>query len=57
MVAIGSQIGYLFIYDILKKKFLYQEKVNLGGIEGLVWHGSTIYLCSFLSAIIISLPT
>lgn len=31
-VAVGSQNGYLFIYDILKKELQFGEKIHLGGI-------------------------
>lgn len=45
-VAIGSQNGYLFIYDIKQDRFEFAEKVHLGGVEGLVWAGDKIITCS-----------
>jgi WD40 repeat protein len=45
-VAVGSQNGYLFIYDIFEKDLLYGEKIHLGGIEGLDWKGNKICTCS-----------
>ena len=45
-VAIGSQNGYLFIYDIWKRELLFGEKVHLGGIEGLDGNGNKICTCS-----------
>ncbi|KAL4479808.1 hypothetical protein ABPG73_018029 [Tetrahymena malaccensis] len=45
-VAIGSQNGYFFIYDLLEKQFKYSEKIHMGGIEGLVWKKSKIFTCS-----------
>ncbi len=31
-VAIGSQNGYLFIFDLETKQFVFGEKVHLGGV-------------------------
>jgi hypothetical protein len=56
-VAIGSQNGYLFIYDIKRERFEYAEKVHLGGVEGLVWAADKIITCSSDLAInIITVP-
>lgn len=45
-VAIGSQNGYLFIFDIISKKLLFGEKIHLGGIEGLDWKKKKLITCS-----------
>jgi WD40 repeat protein len=45
-VAIGSQNGYLFIYDMREGKFVYAKKVHLAGIEGFVWAADKIITCS-----------
>ena len=45
-VAVGSQNGYLFIYDIKEKELLFGEKTHLGGIEGLDWVGGKLVTCS-----------
>lgn len=45
-VAIGSQNGYLFIFDILEKKLVYGEKIHLGGIEGMDWVNGRLVTCS-----------
>lgn len=45
-VAIGSQNGYLFIFDLVQGRFVYAEKVHLGGVEGLVWTNDMIITCS-----------
>jgi hypothetical protein len=45
-VAVGSQNGYLFIYDILKRQLQFGEKIHLGGIEGLDWRRGRIITCS-----------
>ena len=45
-VAVGSQTGYLFIYDIRGKDLLFGEKIHLGGIEGLDWKDNKICTCS-----------
>lgn len=31
-VAIGSQNGYLFVFDIETKELLYGQKIHLGGV-------------------------
>lgn len=45
-VAVGSQNGYLFIYDIAGRELLFGEKVHMGGVEGLDWVGNKIITCS-----------
>ena len=45
-VAIGSQNGYLFIFDIATKEMVFGEKIHLGGIEGMDWVGSKLVTCS-----------
>ncbi|KRX03871.1 WD40-repeat-containing domain [Pseudocohnilembus persalinus] len=45
-LAIGGQSGYLFIYDIMEEKWVYAEKIHLGGIEGLIWKNNKIITCS-----------
>ncbi len=45
-VAIGSQNGYLFVYDILERELVFGEKIHLGGIEGLDWRNGKVCTCS-----------
>lgn len=45
-VAIGSQNGYLFIFDILSKELLFGEKIHLGGVEGMDWRNGRLITCS-----------
>lgn len=46
LIAVSSQIGHVFIYDLAKKMLLFQEKVHLGGIEGLAIHSKRVFTCS-----------
>jgi len=39
-VAVVSQNGYLFLYEIPTKRCLFGEKVHSGSVEGLVWVGT-----------------
>lgn len=45
-VAVGTQNGYVFIYDIAKRDLLFGEKVHLGGVEGLDWKKNKIITIS-----------
>jgi len=45
-LAVGAQNGYLFIYDIVNKKFEFSEKVHTGSIEGLDWKKNVLVTCS-----------
>ncbi|EAS01161.2 WD domain, G-beta repeat protein (macronuclear) [Tetrahymena thermophila SB210] len=45
-VAVGSQNGYLFIIDLVQNKFIFAERVHLGGIEGVIWKKNKIFTCS-----------
>ncbi|KAL4494969.1 hypothetical protein ABPG72_015669 [Tetrahymena utriculariae] len=45
-VAVGSQNGYLFVIDLILKKFIFAERVHLGGIEGVIWKKNKIFTCS-----------
>jgi hypothetical protein len=45
-VAIGSQSGFLFIFDICSNKMVFAEKIHLGGIEGMDWRGNKLITCS-----------
>ena len=45
-LAVGSQNGYLFVWDIAEKKLLFGEKVHLGGIEGMDWKKGKLVTCS-----------
>lgn len=42
-MSVASQIGHLFVYDLLDKKLIFNEKVHLGGIEGLAMKGRVVY--------------
>lgn len=46
LLAVASQIGHLFIYDMISKVLVFHEKIHLGGIEGLAMHQGIIYTCS-----------
>lgn len=46
LVFIGAQNGYLFIYSFVEDRFIYAEKIHLGGIEGLVWKDNVVCTCS-----------
>jgi len=58
-VAIGSQNGFLFIYDLLYKEFTFAERIHngkiklekinnffKGSVEGLDWKGNNVVTCS-----------
>jgi len=45
-VAIGAQNGFLFIYDLLQKEFIFSERIHNGSVEGLDWRGNTVVTCS-----------
>ncbi len=39
-LAIGTQNGYLLVFDMLAEQFVFAEKLHLGGVEGLAFdHG------------------
>ncbi|KAL4450886.1 hypothetical protein ABPG74_011728 [Tetrahymena malaccensis] len=45
-VAVGSQNGYLFVIDLVLKKFIFADRIHLGGIEGVIWKSNKIFTCS-----------
>jgi WD40 repeat protein len=45
-VAVGSQNGYLFVFDIERRELVFGENVHMEGIEGLDWVGNKICTCS-----------
>jgi len=45
-IVIGTQVGFLIIYDIIKNKIIFHEKIHYGGIEGLSFSNNTISTCS-----------
>ena len=45
LVCLGSQAGYLIIYDFLKKEIKFLEKIHFGGIEGIVFEDNIISTC------------
>jgi hypothetical protein len=46
LAAIAAQNGFFFLYSLTLNKFIWAEKIHLGGIEGLVWKGNLICTCS-----------
>lgn len=44
-LAIVSQTGYLFIFDLSTRQFFFKNKIHLGGIEGLQWQNELIVTC------------
>ena len=45
LICLGTQAGYLIIYDILEKKMVFLEKIHYGGIEGVVFENNIISTC------------
>ncbi len=54
LLAVGSQIGHLFLFDLEKKSLVFCEKLHLGGVEGLAIHGRTVFTCSSDNTVMIS---
>lgn len=50
-IAIGAQNGYFFLYSIDEGRYLFADKLHMGGIEGLAWRGKRIATCSSDEAI------
>ena len=45
LLCIGTQAGYLIIYDLLEQKIKFLEKIHYGGIEGVVFENNIISTC------------
>ena len=45
LLCIGTQAGYLIIYDISEKKIQFLEKIHYGGIEGVIFENNIISTC------------
>jgi len=45
-VAVSTQSGYIFIWDIGKKQKHFGEKMHAGSIEGLIWNHKSSFLVS-----------
>ena len=45
LLCVGSQAGYLIIYDIYEKKIKFLEKIHYGGIEGVAFENNVIATC------------
>jgi len=45
LICIGTQAGYLIIYDISTKNIKFLEKIHYGGIEGLFFENNIISTC------------
>ena len=45
LLCIGTQAGYLIIYDIYTKNIKFMEKIHYGGIEGLFFENNKISTC------------
>lgn len=54
LLAVASQIGHLFVFDLLAQKLVFHEKIHLGGIEGLAMHKGIVYTCSSDNTAILS---
>ena len=44
-LCLGTQAGYLIIYDFVKNEIKFLEKIHHGGIEGIVFENSIISTC------------
>ena len=45
LLCLGTQAGYLIIYDFVKKEIKFLEKIHYGGIEGVVFENNIISTC------------
>ena len=45
LLCVGTQAGYLIIYDFSQEKIKFMEKIHYGGIEGLVFENNMISTC------------
>ena len=45
LLCVGTQAGYLIIYDITEKNIKFMEKIHYGGIEGVVFENNIISTC------------
>mgnify|MGYP000393768503 CR=1 FL=1 len=54
LLAVASQIGHLFVYDLEGHRLVFHEKIHLGGIEGLAMHGNLVFTCSSDNCIIMT---
>ena len=45
LLSVGTQAGYLIIYDISEKRIRFLEKIHYGGIEGVVFENNIISTC------------
>lgn len=45
-MAVVSENGYLFIWNVLTKKMIYSRKIHSGSIEALAWRGNKLVCCS-----------
>ncbi len=44
-MAIATLNGFLIVYNIEDKNFVYSEKIHYGSIEGLIWEKNNILTC------------
>jgi WD40 repeat protein len=45
-LAVVSENGYLFIWNLLEKKLIYSRKIHGGSIESLTWREDCLICCS-----------
>ena len=45
LLCLGTQAGYIIIYDFIKKEIKFLEKIHYGGIEGVVFEKNIISTC------------
>ena len=45
-IAVVSENGYFFVWNMFSKKFVYSRKIHNGSIESLCWRGNTLVCCS-----------
>ena len=45
-IVVGTQVGFLIIYDLIENKIKFCEKIHYGGIEGLSFSNGIISTCS-----------
>ncbi|CDW77113.1 wd40 repeat-containing protein [Stylonychia lemnae] len=51
-IAFVSENGYLFVWNMFTKKFVYSRKIHNGSIESLTWRGDTLVCCSSSYALV-----
>jgi len=45
-LAVVSENGYLFVWNIFTKQQVYSRKIHNGSIESLIWRDNKLVCCS-----------